>query len=202
MNAKPSPDSIRRAEIRRRTAETEVRVGLVLEGDGRSKVDSGLPFLDHMLSAWARHARFDLQLSCRGDLEVDDHHSVEDVALVLGQALAEALGDKAGVQRFGSAHAPLDEALARAVVDLSGRPWAEINLGLERERLGTLACENLEHFFRSFASAAALTLHLDLLRGSNDHHRAEAAFKATAVALRAAVQHQAGGRIPSTKEVL
>jgi imidazoleglycerol phosphate dehydratase HisB len=194
--------SARRAEVTRTTGETTVTVALTLDGDGRAEVESGIGFLDHMLTSLARHARFDLTLSCTGDLEVDDHHTVEDCALAIGQVLDKALGERRGVARFGSAHAPLDEALARAVVDLSGRPCAVIELGLVREMLGELACENIPHFFASLATTGRLALHLDVLRGANDHHRAEAAFKALALALRQAVRVEGPDEVPSTKGVL
>jgi imidazoleglycerol-phosphate dehydratase len=192
----------RQAEVTRTTGETAVTVALALDGEGRAEVESGIGFLDHMLTSLAKHARFDLTLSCDGDLEVDDHHTVEDCALALGQALDEALGERRGIARFGSAHAPLDEALARAVVDLSGRPCAVIELGLVREMLGELACENVAHFFASLATSGRLALHLDVLRGANDHHRAEAAFKALALALRQAVRIDGPDEVPSTKGVL
>jgi imidazoleglycerol-phosphate dehydratase len=194
--------SARTASVTRETLETRVAVELVLDGSGRSEVSSGIGFLDHMLGALARHARFDLQLSCTGDLVVDDHHTAEDCALALGQALDQALGERRGIARFGSAFAPLDEALARAVVDLSGRPCAVVDLGLTREALGQLACENVAHVFTSLATAGRMALHLDVLRGSNDHHRAEAAFKATALALREAVRIEGPDQVPSTKGVL
>ena len=155
-----------------------------------------------MLGALAKHARFDLTLRCQGDLEVDDHHTVEDCALALGQALDQALGERRGIARFGSAYAPLDEALARAVVDLSGRPCAVVELALEREALGSSSCENVAHFFVSLATAGRMALHVDVLRGANDHHRAEAAFKATALALRQAVRVEGPDQVPSTKGVL
>jgi imidazoleglycerol phosphate dehydratase HisB len=199
-----APDAApRRATFERATRETDFRVELDLDGSGRSRVATGVPFLDHMLAAFAQHARFDLVVEGRGDLEIDDHHTVEDVALALGETLARALGEKRSIRRFGCGYAPLDEALARAVVDLSGRPFARVRLRLVRERLGTLACENAGHFFRSLATAARMTLHLDLLRGSNDHHKLEAAFKALALALREAVARDEGDRciggVPSTK---
>ena len=197
-----STTSPRRAEVGRTTGETEVKVTLDLDGEGRAEVESGIGFLDHMLTSLAKHARFDLRLSCQGDLEIDDHHTVEDCALALGQALDQALGERRGIARFGSAHAPLDEALARAVVDLSGRPCAVIELGLVREMLGEVACENIAHFFISLATAGRLALHLDVLRGANDHHRAEAAFKALALALRQAVRADGSDQVPSTKGVL
>ena len=194
--------SERRASVTRETLETRIAVDLALDGSGGSEVASGIGFLDHMLTALARHARFDLKLSCAGDLEVDDHHTVEDCALALGQALDQALGARRGIARFGTAFAPLDEALARAVIDFSGRPCAVVDLGLEREALGQLACENVPHFFTSLATAGRMALHLDVLRGANDHHRAEAAFKATALALRAAVRLDGPDQVPSTKGVL
>jgi imidazoleglycerol-phosphate dehydratase len=194
--------SQRQAEVHRQTRETDVHVTLALDGTGQASVDTGIGFLDHLLGALARHARFDLALTCRGDLPVDDHHSAEDCALALGQALDEALGERRGIRRFGDAHAPLDEALARAVVDLSGRPHATLDLGLARDRLGALACENVAHLVASFAVAARATVHLDVLRGANDHHRAEAAFKALALALRQAVAQDGSDEIPSTKGAL
>lgn len=193
--------SLRSATISRKTRETSIRCFLDLDGDGSADVKTGLGFLDHMLTSLARHGGLRLELVAEGDLEVDDHHTVEDCALVLGEALEAALGDKSGVVRFGHAYVPLDEALARAVVDLSGRPWPAIELGLRRERLGDVACENLTHFFNSLAMRARITLHVDVLKGDNDHHRAEAAFKAVAVALRTAVAVRGGG-VPSTKGVL
>lgn len=192
----------RTARIERQTGETDVRVELVLDGEGHSDVETGIGFLDHMLTALARHGRFDLQLSCEGDLEVDDHHTAEDSALGLGAALDRALGERRGIRRFGHALAPLDEALARVVVDFSGRPSAHVDLGFRRERIGDIATENLTHFFVSLATAARMTLHVDLLKGENDHHRAEAAFKALALALRQAVAVDGSGEVPSTKGVL
>jgi imidazoleglycerol-phosphate dehydratase len=189
----------RRAEIRRRTDETDVRVSLELDGTGAVEIATGVGFLDHMLGALARHARFDLTLSVAGDLGVDDHHTVEDAALVLGAALDEALGERRGIGRFGWAYAPLDEALARAVVDLSGRPCARVDLGTKRERIGDLSAENASHFFVSLATAARAAVHVDVLRGENDHHRIEAAFKALALALRQAVARDGTDEVPSTK---
>ena len=194
--------SVRRAAVSRKTLETAIELELVLDGIGRAEVATGIGFLDHMLGAIARHARFDLRLKCQGDLEVDDHHTVEDCALALGQALDQALAERRGIARFGSAYAPLDEALARAVVDLSGRPCAAIDLGLQREALGGLSCENLPHFFASLATTGRMALHVDVLRGANDHHRAEAAFKAAALALREAVRADGPDQVPSTKGVL
>ncbi|MFT7582275.1 MAG: imidazoleglycerol-phosphate dehydratase [Myxococcota bacterium] len=195
----PAP---RRAEVRRTTKETDITLKLVLDGTGQANVATGIGFLDHMLGALAKHARMDLDLACKGDLEVDDHHTAEDCALALGQALDEALGDRRGVVRFGHAYAPLDEALARTVVDLSGRPWPAVDLGLTREAIGGIACENLGHVLNSLAISARMTLHVDVLKGTNDHHRAEAAFKATALALRIAISRDGTDNIASTKGVL
>ena len=193
--------SDRRTELTRTTRETEITLSLALDGTGMADVHTGIGFLDHLLTALACHARLDLALTCRGDLHIDDHHTAEDCALALGQALDRCLGERAGIARFGSAHAPLDEALARAVIDFSGRPFACLDLGLTREALGGLAAENVAHVLSSLAVAARMTLHVDVLRGANDHHRAEAAFKATALALRAAVARDGSG-VPSTKGVL
>jgi imidazoleglycerol phosphate dehydratase HisB len=192
----------RTATIDRKTRETTIAGELALDAAGRVDVTTGIGFLDHLLTALAFHAGFDLRLECSGDLEVDDHHTAEDCGLAVGEALHAALGDRERIARFGWAYAPLDEALARAVVDLSGRPWAAIDLGLQRERLGGLACENVAHTLSSMATAARCTLHVDLLRGANDHHRAEAAFKATALALRQAVSLSSRSGPPSTKGVL
>ena len=189
----------RSSTIDRKTNETEISLKLGLDGTGSSNIQTGLGFLDHMLDALARHGRFDLDLRCKGDLHVDDHHTAEDCGLALGAAIKEALGDRVGIERFGSAYAPLDEALARAVVDISGRPFAAIDLGLTRERLGELSCENIPHVLSSLATAAGITLHVDVLSGDNDHHRAEAAFKAVALALRAAVRSSGFDDVPSTK---
>jgi imidazoleglycerol phosphate dehydratase HisB len=189
---------IRTATVERATRETSITCTLALDGTGNADISTGIGFLDHMLGALAKHARFDLALRCAGDLHVDDHHTAEDCALALGAALDRALGDRAGIRRFGHAYCPLDEALARAVVDLSGRPFAVIDLGLRREAIGGLACENVGHVFTSLAMASRACFHVDVLRGINDHHRAEAAFKAAAVALRHAVSRDGEG-VPSTK---
>jgi imidazoleglycerol-phosphate dehydratase len=192
----------RRAEIARKTRETDIRLTLSLDGTGAADIATGIGFLDHMLTTLTKHARFDLTLSCVGDLHVDGHHTTEDCALALGQALDTALGDRRGIARFGYAYAPLDEALSRAVLDLSGRPWPEVDLGLRRERLGDLDTELLTHVFQSLAIASRASIHVDVLRGTNDHHRAESAFKALALALRQAVAQDGSGEIPSTKGVL
>ncbi len=177
----------RRAALRRKSRETEVLVALDLDpGSPGAEIDSGIGFLDHMLTSLATHAGWRLSLACRGDLAVDDHHSAEDCALALGEALGRALSKGAAPRRFGSACAPLDEALARAVVDLSGRAYCRADLALGGARLGQLAGENATHFLWSLASAAKMTLHVDVLAGENSHHKAEAAFKALALALREA----------------
>ena len=192
----------RAATVERVTGETSVRVRLVLDAAGAADVRTGIGMLDHLFDALARHAGFDLTLSCTGDLHVDDHHTAEDSALAVGQALDRALGERRGIHRFGWAYAPLDEALARAVVDCSGRGFAAVDLGLAREALGGLACENVGHALSSLAAAARMALHVDVLRGANDHHRAEAAFKAVALALRQAVARTGSGDVPSTKGTL
>jgi imidazoleglycerol-phosphate dehydratase len=191
----------RSAKRTRTTNETSVTVELNLDGSGASKITTGIGFLDHMLDALARHAHLDLELKADGDLIIDDHHTAEDCAIVLGASFDEALGDRAGIARFGYAYAPLDEALARVVIDFSGRPSVTVDLGLTREAIGQIASENIAHFFESFATTARCALHVDVLRGRNDHHRAEAAFKAFALALRQAVRIE-GNAVPSTKGTL
>jgi imidazoleglycerol-phosphate dehydratase len=178
----------REAEVRRTTKETDVRARVGLDGEGRSRVSTGIPFLDHMLELFARHGLFDIEVECRGDLQVDDHHSVEDVAITLGQAFAEALGDKAGVARYGEATVPMDEALCRAVVDLSGRFYLVYEVETRRQQVGTFSVEMAEHFWRSFAEAVRCNLHLDCLRGRNTHHIIEGTFKAAARAFRRACE--------------
>lgn len=191
----------RTVTIDRHTRETKIHLQLDLDGTGRSEVATGIGFLDHMLSTFARFSRFDLTLRCDGDLYIDDHHTAEDCALAIGTALDRALGDRKGITRFAHAYAPLDEALCRVVVDLSGRPWPEVHLGFKRETIGTIATENLTHVFQSLALAGRMSLHVDKVRGDNDHHVSEAAFKALALALRAATRID-GDTIPSEKGVL
>jgi imidazoleglycerol phosphate dehydratase HisB/histidinol-phosphate/aromatic aminotransferase/cobyric acid decarboxylase-like protein len=195
------PDSPRTAALKRETRETKIDLALNLDGSGVAEIETGIGFLDHMLTALTFHSRMDLKLSCDGDLVVDDHHTAEDCALALGTAIDQALGRRSGIKRFGFAYAPLDEALARTVIDLSGRPWPEIHLNLEREMVGQWACENIVHFFHSLAMTLKCSLHVDVLRGTNDHHRAEAAFKSLAMALRTALT-RTDGEVPSTKGVL
>ena len=178
----------RTAEVRRKTKETDVRVSLTLDGVGQGRVSTGVPFLDHMLELFARHGLFDLEVACRGDLEIDDHHSVEDVAISLGQAFRQALGDKAGIARYGSSIVPMDEALCRAVVDLSGRFYLVYAVETRRHTIGNFSVELAEHFWRSFAESLHCNLHIDALRGRNTHHILEGTFKATARALRQACE--------------
>ncbi|MGY8995808.1 MAG: imidazoleglycerol-phosphate dehydratase HisB [Alphaproteobacteria bacterium] len=192
----------RTASVERKTRETDIKVTVNLDGTGVAEISTGLRFLDHLLDGLTRHSRMDISLSCTGDLDIDDHHTAEDCALALGEAFDKALGDKRGIRRFGSAYAPLDEALARAVLDLSGRPFAHVDLGLRREKVGDISTEMISHVLQSFAMAAKLTLHVDLIRGHNDHHRAEAAFKALALALSMAVSDAGHSDVPSTKGVL
>jgi len=190
----------RRANVERKTRETDIALALNLDGEGRSRVRTGIGFLDHMLTSLATHARFDLDVRCRGDLHVDAHHSVEDVGIALGQALRQALGDKKGVVRFGHAYVPLDEALSRAVVDLSGRPWLHFGVQWKAQRIGDMPTELFEDFFWALVDHGRFNLHLDVLRGRNAHHIAETLFKATARALRMAVARDPRtGGVPSTK---
>ena len=184
---KSTKRTTRLSEVRRQTKETDVRVKLNLDGSGKSTISSGLPFLDHMLELFAKHGLFDLSVDCRGDLEIDDHHSVEDIAICLGRAVSEAIGDKKGITRFGDAIVPMDEALCRVVIDLSGRSYLIYEVNTKRQRIGNFSVELAEHFWRSFAESAKCNLHIDCLRGRNTHHMLEGTFKATARALRQAV---------------
>lgn len=180
--------SARRAEINRQTKETEIHLVLNLDGSGVGKIDSGAPFLDHMLDLFARHGLFDLELTCRGDLQIDDHHSVEDIAICLGQAFAAALGDKQGIVRYGAAYVPMDETLARAVVDLSGRSYLVYKVENTRDKVGTFSVELAEHFWHSFAEHCKCNLHIEVFYGRNQHHIIEAVFKSTTRALAQAVR--------------
>jgi len=180
--------SKRTSEKHRKTKETDVRISLDLDGSGISKIATGISFLDHMLSLFAKHGLFDLEVECKGDLEIDDHHSVEDTAIVLGEAFREALGDKAGISRYGAALVPMDEALCRSVVDLSGRFYLVYEAETKRQTIGNFSVEMAEHFWRSFAESLRCNLHIDCLRGRNTHHILEGTFKATARALRQAVE--------------
>ncbi len=195
---------MRNAEIVRKTAETDIRIALELDGRGGCTVSSGVGFLDHMLTLLARHGRFDLQVSCQGDTWVDDHHSVEDIGIALGQAFAHALGDKRGITRYGSAIIPMDESLILCAADFSGRGLLVYDLHIHTQKVGTFDTELVEEFFRAFAHNAGLTLHLRQLAGSNSHHIIEGAFKSLARALRTAVAVDPAlqGEVPSTKGVL
>ena len=195
---------MRTAEIKRATAETEIALTLDLDGAGRSEISSGVGFLDHMLTLFAKHGRFDLRVRCAGDTQVDDHHSVEDIGIALGEAFAKALGEKRGVVRYGQCILPMDEALILAAVDLSGRAYLGWDLRIPAEKVGTFDTELAQEFFFAFARAAACTLHLRQLAGGNSHHIIEGAFKAAARALRQAVALDAAApdEIPSTKGVL
>jgi imidazoleglycerol phosphate dehydratase HisB len=192
----------RTAQTIRTTNETQIEASVNLDGTGESTIATGLGFLDHMLDALARHSGLDITMQCRGDLIIDDHHSAEDCALVLGKIIDDALGNRVGIARFASAYAPLDESVARVVIDLSGRPFAAVEIGFVREMLGQMATENVTHFFESLATSMRATLHVDLIRGHNDHHKAEAAFKALALALRDATRITQGDAMPSTKGTL
>ena len=182
---------IREAHAQRKTKETDVRVKLNLDGTGHARISTGLPFLDHMLELFAKHGLFSLEVICKGDLEIDDHHSVEDIAITIGQALAETLGDKRGIKRYGEAIVPMDEALCRSVIDLSGRFYLVYEVATRRQMIGNFSVELAEHFWRSFAETAKFNLHIDCLRGRNTHHILEGTFKATARALRQAVERDA-----------
>jgi imidazoleglycerol-phosphate dehydratase len=193
----------RQAQVTRNTLETQISVTLNLEGSGRSKLETQVPFLDHMLEQVARHGVLDLDVQARGDLHIDAHHTVEDIGITVGQAFSKAVGDKAGVRRYGHAYVPLDEALSRVVVDLSGRPGLEFNVEFVRARIGEFDVDLVHEFFQGFVNHAVVTLHIDNLRGDNAHHQAETVFKAFGRALRMAVEldPRAGG-VPSTKGTL
>jgi imidazoleglycerol-phosphate dehydratase len=191
----------RSATVTRKTGETDVEVRLGLDGRGNTDVDTGVPFFDHMLDQLGRHGRLDLYVRTRGDLEIDAHHTVEDTAIALGQALAEALGDKAGVERFGDATVPIDEALVRVAVDLSGRPYLVYDADTPVELVGTYETTLTKHFFEALVANSRMTLHVQLLAGDNSHHIQEAVFKGVAVALRRAVRVTGEG-VPSTKGTL
>jgi len=197
-------DSSRTARIERNTAETQIDVEVNLDGAGHAELATGVPFLDHMLDQVARHGMMDLTIRAKGDLHIDGHHTVEDVGITLGQALRAALGDKKGITRFGYAYVPLDEALSRAVIDLSGRPGLLFHVPFTRAMIGTFDVDLTHEFFQGFVNHAQVTLHLDNLRGDNAHHQAETVFKAFARALRMALTRdsRAAGMLPSTKGTL
>ncbi len=192
---------MRTGRIARQTHETDILVELDLDGSGHYEIATGIGFLDHMVEQFARHSLIDLTLKVKGDLHIDAHHSVEDSAIALGQALAQALGDKGGIGRYGTAYSPMDETLVRVALDISGRPWLVWKAGFTQERLGELDTELIEHWFHSVAQAAGITLHIQLLYGQNNHHICEAVFKGFARAMRQAVEldPRKGGAIPSTK---
>ena len=196
--------SHRTAQVERNTLETRIRVSLDLDGSGRARFQTGLPFLDHMLDQVARHGLIDLDIVADGDLHIDAHHTVEDLGITLGQALAQALGDKTGIRRYGHAYVPLDEALSRVVIDLSGRPGLEFHCAFTRAMIGAFDVDLFHEFFQGLVNHAGLTLHIDNLRGENAHHQAETMFKAFGRALRMAVEPdpRMGGILPSTKGAL
>ena len=195
--------STRTAQVIRNTLETQISVKLDLDGSGQAKLATQVPFLDHMLDQIARHGIFDLDIEARGDLHIDAHHTVEDIGITLGQAFAKALGDKKGVRRYGHAYVPLDEALSRVVVDLSGRPGLEFHIAFVRARIGEFDVDLVHEFFQGFVNHAQVTLHVENLRGANAHHQVETAFKAFGRALRMAVELDSRvAGVPSTKGAL
>jgi imidazoleglycerol-phosphate dehydratase len=195
---------MRRAEVRRETTETQIAVTLDLDGTGRYAVSTGIGFLDHMLEQLSRHSLIDLAVEAKGDLHIDHHHTTEDSALAIGEAFSKALGDRKGIQRFGSAYAPMDETLTRAAIDISGRPYLVWRTEFTQAKLGDFDTELFEHWFHSFAQAAGITLHVETLYGRNNHHIVESAFKALARALRAAIEidPRKADQVPSTKGTL
>lgn len=194
----------RKANVSRRTKETEIAVSVDLDGTGASRISTGIGFFDHMLDQLARHSLIDMEIEAKGDLHIDDHHTVEDTGIAIGEAIAKALGDKAGIRRYADALSPMDETLTRVAVDISGRPFLVFKTEFSQKRLGEMDTEMFEHWFHSFAQAAGITLHVETLYGSNNHHIAEAAFKGLARALREAVEidPRKAGVIPSTKGIL
>lgn len=203
-NASASSGIARIAEVSRNTAETRIRVRINLDGTGESRLNTGIGFFDHMLEQIARHGLFDLEVQCDGDLHVDGHHTVEDVGITLGQAVARAVGDKKGIVRYGHAYVPLDEALSRVVVDFSGRPGLHLHIPFTAASIGGFDTQLTYEFFQGFVNHAAATVHIDNLKGINAHHQCETVFKAFARAVRAALQYDARsmGIIPSTKGTL
>lgn len=195
---------MRTAEVTRNTNETRIRVAINLDGTGKQKLNSGVAFLDHMMDQIARHGMFDIEVDCEGDLHIDDHHTVEDIGITMGQAFAQAAGTKAGLRRYGHAYVPLDEALSRVVVDFSGRPGLAYNVPFTRAMIGRFDVDLAREFFQGFVNHALITLHIDNLKGENSHHQCETVFKAFGRALRMAleVDPRAGSTIPSTKGVL
>ncbi|GAB1720184.1 MAG: imidazoleglycerol-phosphate dehydratase [Nitrosospira sp.] len=192
---------MRHAEVTRNTLETRISLKIDLDGTGKASLDTGVPFLDHMLEQVARHGMIDLHVSAKGDLHIDAHHTVEDIGITVGQAFAQAIGDKKGLRRYGHSYVPLDEALSRVVVDLSGRPGMKFNVEFRRARIGEFDVDLINEFFQGFVNHAMVTLHVDNLSGRNAHHQAETIFKAFGRALRMAAEPdpRAAGTIPSTK---
>jgi imidazoleglycerol-phosphate dehydratase len=201
MRKNSTDDPMRTSQVTRNTLETQVSVALNLDGSGAAKLASGVPFLDHMLDQIARHGLIDLEISAKGDLHIDAHHTVEDIGITLGQAFAKAVGDKKGVRRYGHAYVPLDEALSRVVIDLSGRPGLVFEVDFSRGTIGEFDVELVPEFFQGFVNHAGVTLHIDNLRGKNSHHQVETIFKAFGRALRMAVEVDSRlcGALPSTK---
>src|ERR1700716_1825099 len=209
MNTPTAPEAVvaagaRTASVTRNTAETKTTVQVTLDGTGRSKLSTGIGFFDHMLDQIARHGLIDLDIDCKGDLQIDAHHTVEDIGITLGQAVARAVGDKKGIRRYGHAYVPVDEALSRVVIDFSGRPGLEYHVKFTRGLIGEFDVDLVHEFFQGFVNHAQVTLHIDNLRGDNAHHQCETVFKAFARALRAAVEidPRQGGALPSTKGTL
>lgn len=196
-----TPSAPRTAQVSRKTAETDIAVSINLDGTGAAQLDSGIGFFDHMLDQIARHGLIDLNVCCKGDLHIDGHHTVEDIGIALGQATAQAVGDKKGIYRYGHAYVPLDEALSRVVVDFSGRPGLVFNIPFTSGMVGALDTQLVQEFFQGFVNHAGVTLHIDNLRGINAHHQCETVFKAFGRALRMALAHdpRSAGVIPSTK---
>jgi len=201
MRKTSADDTMRTSQVTRNTLETQVSVSLNLDGAGVAKLASGVPFLDHMLDQIARHGLVDLDISAKGDLHIDAHHTVEDIGITLGQAFAKAVGDKKGIRRYGHAYVPLDEALSRVVIDLSGRPGLVFSVDFSRGTIGEFDVDLVSEFFQGFVNHAGVTLHIDNLRGKNSHHQVETIFKAFGRALRMAVEvdSRLGGAMPSTK---
>lgn len=196
--------SNRSAQVERKTLETEIAIGLHLDGQGAGRFETGVPFLEHMLEQISRHGLFDLDVRCNGDTHIDDHHTVEDIGIALGEAFAQALGNRRGIMRYGHAYVPLDEALSRVVIDFSGRPGLHFHADFRRAKVGAFDVDLVSEFFQGFANNARATLHMDVLRGVNDHHKIETLFKAFGRALRMActIDQRAQDAMPSTKGVL
>lgn len=194
----------RKAQVGRDTLETRIQVGVNLDGTGKANFDTGVPFLEHMMDQIARHGLIDLDITCKGDIHIDDHHTVEDIGITLGQAVAKAVGDKKGIRRYGHAYVPLDEALSRVVIDFSGRPGLQLHIPFTQKRVGNFDTELFWEFFQGFVNHAQVTLHLDCLRGHNVHHQIETVFKAFGRALRMALEldPRMSGMMPSTKGTL